>query len=182
MKLTSQEIGAAAAAVALTICLTTLSSNASAAGGDTAAPASLSIGIAPAPDNLDPRHASGLAVDGWVSGNVNELLLSRLPGQAVPGLVTKWTPSADGKTWTLELRKGVKFQDGTPFNAAAVKASFDDVVDPDTKSRAPLAMLGPYAGATSLTDYTVQVNFKEPNAGFQYAMANIVGGMRRRRP
>ena len=175
MKLTSQK-SAAAAAVALTICLTTLSSNASAAGGDTAAPASLSIGIAPAPDNLDPG-ASGLAVDGWVSGNVNESLLYDYQGKLYPGLVTKWTPSADGKTWTLELRKGVKFQDGTPFNAAAVKASFDHVVDPDTKSRAPLAMLGPYAGATIVDDYTVQVNFKEPNAGFQYAMANIVGGM-----
>ena len=80
--------------------------------------------------------------------------------------MTKWTPSADGKTWRLELRKGVKFQDGTPFNAEAVKASFDHVVDPATKSRSPLAMLGPYAGTTVVDDYTVEVNFKEPNAGF----------------
>jgi peptide/nickel transport system substrate-binding protein len=172
MKLTPR-MSAAAAAVALTSCLTALSYGASA---DTAAPASLNIGIAPAPDNLDPG-ASGLAVDGWVSMNVNESLLYNYQGKLYPGLVTKWTPSVDGKTWTLELRKGVKFQDGTPFNAAAVKASFDHVVDPATKSRAPLAMLASYTGATIVDDYTVEVNFKEPNAGFQYAMANIVGGM-----
>ena len=173
MKLTPRT-SAVAAVAALTSCLAIPNSSASAA--DAAAPASLSIGIAPAPDNLDPG-ASGLAVDGWVSLNVNESLLYSYQGKLYPGLATKWTPSADGKTWRLELRKGVKFQDGTPFNAAAVKASFDHVVDPATKSRSPLAMLGPYAGATIVDDYTIEVNFKQPNAGFLYAMANIVGGM-----
>jgi peptide/nickel transport system substrate-binding protein len=172
MKLSPRR-SATAAAVALTSCLMTLSSNASA---DTTAPANLNIGIAPAPDNLDPG-ASGLAVDGWVSSNVNEPMLYAYQSKLYPGLVTKWTPSADGKTWRLELRKGVKFQDGTPFNAEAVKASFDHVVDPATKSRSPLAMLGPYAGTTVVDDYTAEVNFKEPNAGFINAMANSVGEM-----
>ena len=94
-------MSAAAAVVALTSCLATPNSNASAA--DTSAPASLSIGIAPAPDNLDPG-ASGLAVDGWVSINVNASLLYDYQGKLYPGLVTKWTPSADDKTWRLELR------------------------------------------------------------------------------
>lgn len=166
----------AVAAAALTSCLIFALGASSASLADTGAPAVLNIGIAPAPDNLDPG-ASGLAVDGWVSGNVNESLLYDYEGKLQPGLVTEWKPSADGKTWTLKLREGVTFQDGTPFNAAAVKASFDHVVDPATKSRSPLAMLGPYAGTTIVDDHTVEVNFKEPNAGFQYAMANIVGGM-----
>ena len=38
-------------------------------------------------------------------------------------------------------------------------------------------MLGPYDGATIVDDYTVEIHFKEPNVGFQYAIANIVGGM-----
>ena len=42
----------------------------------------------------------------------------------------------------------------------------DHVIDPATKSRSPLAMLGPYAGTTIVDDYTVEINFKEPNAGF----------------
>lgn len=42
-----------------------------------------------------------------------------------PGLAEKWTVSADGKEWTLNLRQGVKFHDGTPLDAEAVKFNFD---------------------------------------------------------
>jgi peptide/nickel transport system substrate-binding protein len=42
-----------------------------------------------------------------------------------PALAETWETSADGKTWTFHLRQGVTFQDGTPFDAAAVKANFD---------------------------------------------------------
>ena len=47
-----------------------------------------------------------------------------------PVLVTTWSVSADGLTYTFHLRQGVTFHDGTPFNAAAVKANFDRVLDP----------------------------------------------------
>ena len=43
----------------------------------------------------------------------------------VPQLAEKWSSTADGLTWTFNLRKGVKFQDGTDFNAAAVCFNFD---------------------------------------------------------
>ena len=42
-----------------------------------------------------------------------------------PGLATSWTLTPDGKVWTFVLRHGVKFQDGTAFDAAAVKTNFD---------------------------------------------------------
>jgi peptide/nickel transport system substrate-binding protein len=42
-----------------------------------------------------------------------------------PALATSWKTSTDGKLWTFTLRHGVKFQDGTPFDAAAVKFNFD---------------------------------------------------------
>jgi peptide/nickel transport system substrate-binding protein len=56
-------------------------------------------------------------------------------GEAQPKLALSWTHSDDFKTWTFKLRPGVKFQDGTPFNAEAVKANFDRQKDPVNKCR-----------------------------------------------
>jgi peptide/nickel transport system substrate-binding protein len=56
-------------------------------------------------------------------------------GHAVPKLALSWTHSEDYKTWTFKLRPGVKFHDGTPFNAQAVKWNFDRQKDPANKCR-----------------------------------------------
>ena len=46
-------------------------------------------------------------------------------GKPQPRLALSWEPSEDFKMWTFKLRPGVKFHDGTPFNAEAFKANFD---------------------------------------------------------
>jgi len=56
-------------------------------------------------------------------------------GKPQPKLALSWSASEDFKTWTFKLRPGVKFHDGTPFNAEAAKANFDRQKDPANKCR-----------------------------------------------
>jgi peptide/nickel transport system substrate-binding protein len=56
-------------------------------------------------------------------------------GEPQPKLALSWTHSDDYKTWTYKLRPGVKFHDGTPFNAQAVKENFDRQKDPANNCR-----------------------------------------------
>ncbi|MDO8563133.1 MAG: ABC transporter substrate-binding protein, partial [Candidatus Limnocylindria bacterium] len=76
------------------------------------------------------------ALDPWNVTDGNSLLVTRQIFETlvdyeptgfkiVPKLATKWEASADGKTWTFTLRDGVKFHDGTAFDAAAVVTNFD---------------------------------------------------------
>jgi peptide/nickel transport system substrate-binding protein len=82
-------------------------------------------------------------------------------GKFAPGLAEKWDLSPDGKTYTFSLRKDVKFHDGTPFNATAVKATYDRINDPATKSLQS-GRLGPYDRTEVADEYTVKIVLKEP--------------------
>src|ERR1700716_384128 len=71
--------------------------------------------------NLDPM-LSGLFVDRNIHYAMYDSLVRVSPkGEILPWLAKKWTTSTDGKTVTFNLRQGVKYQDGTAFDAASVK-------------------------------------------------------------
>jgi peptide/nickel transport system substrate-binding protein len=71
--------------------------------------------------NLDPM-LSGLFVDRNIHYAIYDSLVRvDTKGNIIPWLAEKWTTSADGKTVTFNLRQGVKYQDGTVFDAASVK-------------------------------------------------------------
>lgn len=55
-------------------------------------------------------------------------------GGIVPVLATGFSASPDRRTWTVKLRSGVRFHDGTPFNAEAAKFNLDRVLDPANRS------------------------------------------------
>ncbi|GAB3586659.1 ABC transporter substrate-binding protein [Calidifontibacter terrae] len=98
--------------------------NSSTSGGGNSG-ATMTFAAAGAPETFDPLYAT----DGEtfrISRQLFDGLVSFKPGTAdlTPGLALSWTPSSDGKTWTFKLRTGVKFSDGTPFNADAVCKNF----------------------------------------------------------
>src|SRR5215207_3598413 len=117
----------------------------------------LTVGIYQEPPTLDP-HVSGSATAGRVIRHIfDSLIVQPEPGKFEPGLATAWESPDGSKTWTLKLRQGVAFHDGTPFNAQAVKFSFDRIADPKTKSLSAIGQLGPYEGTDVVDDYTVKV-------------------------
>lgn len=84
--------------------------------------------------SLDPVAAAS-ADSATVVQMVNEPLAYFDAEQKLqPLLATSWKPSADGMSWTFTLRKGVTFSDGEPFDATAVKFTFDRLLDPKTTS------------------------------------------------
>jgi ABC-type transport system substrate-binding protein len=81
----------------------------------------------------------------------------------IPWLATSWTPNATFDSFTLVLRPDVTFQNGEPFDAAAVKLNIDDT------STAPLssqALKGLINGVTVVDDLTVRVDLAQPWAAF----------------
>ena len=78
------------------------------------------------PPGLDPTAGAAAAIAEIVQYNIFETLTKiNSDGSVSPLLAESWEVSPDLKTYTFKLRKGVKFQNGEPFNAAAVKFSYD---------------------------------------------------------
>src|SRR5690554_862707 len=86
----------------------------------------LVVGQIAEPASLDP-HVSTAANDFRIAVNIYDGLVRNKPGtlEIEPALATDWTISDDGLEYTFQLREGVSFHDGTPFNAEAVKFNFD---------------------------------------------------------
>jgi peptide/nickel transport system substrate-binding protein len=102
-------------------------SNSSSPIAPAAVPAgALVYGAGGQPVNLEPGNVtdgnSVIAID-----QIYNRLTDSKPGtvEIEPSLATEWSSSGDGKTWTFKLRSGVKFHDGTDFDAAAVKFNVD---------------------------------------------------------
>jgi peptide/nickel transport system substrate-binding protein len=164
-----------AAGLGLSPLLAACGSGASATSGAGKAGGTLTMGIAATPDTLDPG-ATGLALTLLISMAMFDPLVWWLPDgsggtQYVPGLAESYTVSPDASVYTFKLRKDVTFHDGTKFDATAVKATYDHIVDPATKSKSGLGALGPYKETKIIDPYTVQIVFTQPNASFLHQQA-----------
>src|SRR5690554_456350 len=86
-------------------------------------------------------------------------------GNIEPELAESWEISPDGRSYTFYLRKGIRFHDGTPFNAQAVKVNFDRIMEPDrnTSATAYFTML---ESVEVIDEYTVKFTTKSPFGPF----------------
>ncbi len=126
------------------------------------------------PDTLDP-HVTGSRHTTIAIVNVFDTLVVQDDDLSFkPWLAEKWEISPDQLTYTFWLKKGVKFHDGTPFNAEAMKFSFDRMVNPDTKSRSARAAMGPYKSSEVVDEYTLKVNFSQPFGPFLDSVSSVI--------
>jgi peptide/nickel transport system substrate-binding protein len=144
-------------------------SSAPAGNGSPAPTATVKVAVAAEPAAVDP--ALNPVCCGYELAAIFDTLVAIQPdGSIGPDLAESWT--VDGPSITMKLRKNVKFHDGTPFNAAAVKANFDRVVDPATKSTNALSILGPFKSAEVIDDSTVKLTWSRPFAAALISLGN----------
>ncbi len=138
-----------------------------------AAPTTLTIADALQPSSLDiatEYEAAAMAVNRVV---YERLVKYSANGTDIePELATSWTISTDGLQYTFKLREGVKFHDGTPFNSAAVKASFERVL---AINQGPAWMFSMIDSINCPDDTTVTFVLKQPFSAFLAVLANIWG-------
>ncbi len=149
----------AAAAIALASCTA-----ASAARTD------LVLGVPLEPPHLDPTAGAAAAIDEVLYANVFEGLTrigSR--GEVLPALAESWTVSDGGKTYTFKLHTGVKFHDGTDFDAEDVKFSLDRA-RADDSTNAQKGLFAAIDTVEVVDPATVKVTLKSPQGSFLYNM------------
>ncbi|WP_165452542.1 ABC transporter substrate-binding protein [Paenibacillus thalictri] len=88
-----------------------------------------------------------------------------------PDLADKWTSEPDGLTWTFTLKQGVKFQDGTPFNADAVVGYYTKMLDKNYNTGA-YTLWAPIDKIVKVDDNTVKIVTKEPYGGLLNTLAH----------
>jgi len=106
-----------------------------------------------------------------------EMNVADRPGKLVPGLASEWKPDpADPKKWIFTLRKGVKFHDGSDFNADAVVWNLEKVLDEkapqfDKRQSAQVkTRLPSVASWRKIDDMTVEITTKDVDSFFPYQM------------
>lgn len=133
----------------------------------------LSYGLTLSPSGIDPHVNASSELGIPLTSVYDPLVWETKQGTFVPGLAESWEISPDGRTYTFQLRKDVVFHDGTPFNAAAVKANIERIVAPEIKSQKAVLMLGPYDHIEVVDDYTVRLVLHEPFAPLLSALSQV---------
>lgn len=126
----------------------------------------VTLALTEEPDTLDPQKTS-TAVTGLILRYAADTLITKDPkGKYVAGLAASWEVSNDGLTWTFQLKSGVKFSNGDPLDAAAVKASIERAIDPATKSPIAADLYGKVGSVTVVAPRVLRIQLKEAFSPF----------------
>jgi peptide/nickel transport system substrate-binding protein len=144
------------------------------AAGEVKQGGALVMALSAEPDQLDPTLSRSLYSRYVFASMCEKLYDVDQQSKIVPQLATALPTVTDGgKTVTIPVRDGVKFADGTPFDAAAVKSTFERNLT--LKGSGRKSELGPIASVDAPDASTVVVHLKEPFAPLTAALADRAG-------
>ena len=119
---------------------------------------SVTLGVVLEPTGLDPTTSSAGSIGEISHLNIFEgLTRITQDGAVLPLLAENWDHDEEGKAYTFKLRQGVKFSDGKPFTAAAVKFSFDRARAPHSTNKAKLSFFDNIKSITTPDAHTVVI-------------------------
>lgn len=123
------------------------------------------IAIGAEPENLDPLKMMSAPAATIAEHMVENLIYLAEDGTLQPALAESWEPAADGLSWFLNLREGVTFHDGQPFNAEAVKYNLDRFMAKGAFEGGEAAvfafLLGRVTEVEVVDEYTVQIHLDD---------------------
>jgi peptide/nickel transport system substrate-binding protein len=124
------------------------------------------------PTSLDPAFDYDF-VSGLATSSITEplLIFCKDDTSLCPNLAESWTASDDGLTYTLKIRQGVKFHDGTPMTIEDVVYSLNRIRDTNLGSYVGW-MLTSVSDVKATDDSTLVITLSQPDALFEYALAS----------
>jgi glutathione transport system substrate-binding protein len=125
---------------------------------------------------LDPYDANDTLSQAVVKSIYQGLFGFDRSMKMVPVLADSYQASKDGLVYTVKLKKGIKFQDGTDFNAEAVKANFDRATNPDNRLKR-YVLYKNIAKTEAVDPVTVKFTLHEPFSPFINSLAHPSGVM-----
>lgn len=139
----------------------------------------ITIGEFSAPRGFDP------IIGGMSNGSVGGIELMALydtivswnpkTGEYEPRTAESLTPNDDNTVWTLRLKDGITFTDGTPYDAEAVKFNIERHLTPQSRSQAKVALQSLMKDMTVVDPQTLQFTLSRPWAGFPYVLSIDAG-------
>ncbi|HSW10995.1 MAG TPA: ABC transporter substrate-binding protein [Bacillota bacterium] len=124
------------------------------------------------PDNLDPQ-GTVMAVSWWVFSRMVDTLVTRDHDLGIaPHLAESWEMSKDGLTWTFRLQRGIRFHDGTPFNAESAAFSFNRFAEV-----ARVGILAQLKETVVVDEYTIEMRLTAAAPRFLDDLASHYAGL-----
>ncbi|MDD3213919.1 MAG: ABC transporter substrate-binding protein [Eubacteriales bacterium] len=126
----------------------------------------ITVAISNEPDSFDPFTVIGADAFNIVYNIYDGLLLFNPDGSLMPGLAESYTVSDDGLTYDFVLKQGIKFHDGSDFNADDVVYTYQTYIG--AIGSTPVSLFANVCGVEKVSDYEVKLTLTALDAGFPY--------------